>query len=231
MTDKMLSRSTFRLFVARLVAAVFSLLCRNVVAAQVMWDVFECYSDSDSAYVFYYDRVTPEMGLSYNYSDDYWRKITSLSPNGNVNIGNNRTYWVLASYGEALETFDDFHGKRLIQDTWVTLSNSVSLGDDIDVLFDGYTFYAACFGLNGTHDGIDSVYYAWVQLEVDKSTGISIIDSALSYGQPLVVGTYETIPEPSSAVLLLVGGAMLALRRRCGCNADGLRMEAKDINQ
>ena len=59
--------------------------------------------------------------------------------------------------------------------------------------------------LEGLED--PTYYYGWVHLQ-DRT----ILESALSE-MPLIVGTGQVIPEPSSAVLLLLGFAGLALRR------------------
>ena len=54
--------------------------------------------------------------------------------------------------------------------------------------------------------------YGWAHLEIDGSGDIELLGSAIGLeGQSMIVGA---IPEPSSAVLLLLGIAGLALRRR-----------------
>ena len=56
------------------------------------------------------------------------------------------------------------------------------------------------------------VLYGWVQFHRDEGGAVSFVTSALDLtGGGVVVGA---IPEPSSALLLLAGRVMLALRRR-----------------
>ena len=60
-----------------------------------------------------------------------------------------------------------------------------------------------------------SVFYGWVELDVDSSGNLNLRSSAIDLdGGPMIVGGGSAIPEPSSVLLLLAGGALLALRRR-----------------
>ena len=57
--------------------------------------------------------------------------------------------------------------------------------------------------------------YGWVEISADEDGTLKLVGSAIDIdGGPMIVGSGSATPEPSSALLLLVGGALLALRRR-----------------
>ena len=59
-------------------------------------------------------------------------------------------------------------------------------------------------------------WYGWVNLAVNADGALDVIGSDVAvYGDPLTVGG-GTTPEPSSGLLLLLGTAMLAVRRKNG---------------
>ena len=114
-------------------------------------------------------------------------------------------YWVYASYGDALATLADYQQKPLALDSTFT-GDSIVAGDNINSHRDDNGFlYLSVIVRSG---GIPPYFWGWALLQ-----GQTVVESALS-DMPLVVGTGQVIPEPSSALLLLVGGAMLALKRR-----------------
>lgn len=61
-----------------------------------------------------------------------------------------------------------------------------------------------------------SYIYGWVEISADEDGALRLVGSAIDIdGGPMIVGSGSATPEPSSALLLLIGGALLALRRAC----------------
>ena len=60
----------------------------------------------------------------------------------------------------------------------------------------------------------DRSIYGWVSVSYHYGE-LSVVDSAFDAdGGPMIVGGGAFIPEPSSGLLLLIGGALLAIRRK-----------------
>ena len=115
------------------------------------------------------------------------------------------SYWVYASAGDTLAGFGDYEAMPLAADLAFTSENVIG-GDNINAHRDSDgKLYLAIIAKEGLDE--PKYYYGWVYLQ-DRT----ILESALSE-MPLIVGTGQVIPEPSSAVLLLIGFAGLALRR------------------
>ena len=73
---------------------------------------------------------------------------------------------------------------------------------------------------DGHNNYISNPYclYGWVHLNVDEQGRMNILSSVIGMeGQSMIVGA---IPEPSAGVLLLLGLAALALRRRRESHAE-----------
>ena len=58
------------------------------------------------------------------------------------------------------------------------------------------------------------VVFGWVSIGEEDGVPVALRSAIDLDGGPMIVGGDSAIPEPSSASLLLVGGALLALRRR-----------------
>ena len=77
----------------------------------------------------------------------------------------------------------------------------------------------------------EEAIYGWINFHVDEDGALSLLESAYDAdGGPMVVGggsalhgDGSAIPEPSSALLLIVGGALLALVRLKGVQRNLIR--------
>lgn len=78
------------------------------------------------------------------------------------------------------------------------------------VISQGESVYLGCASQSATMT--DPTTCGWIELGLDGEGALTVIRSAWDRdGDPIRVGS---TPEPSSVLLLLVGGALLALRRR-----------------
>ena len=85
------------------------------------------------------------------------------------------------------------------------------LRSDYDIIFTGGDDVFLGVAVARSYDNPSDVLYGWVQFHLDANGKASMITSALDVdGDGVRVGA---TPEPSSALLLLVGGALLVLRR------------------
>ena len=89
-----------------------------------------------------------------------------------------------------------------------------------------FVTYWVCFDFsppNGYSFDMDNPYFGWVGLNVNRGK-VSLLGSYVDLDHnPVIAGRYESlIPEPSSALLLLLGGALLSLKRRKCYNVRSL---------
>ena len=165
------------------------------MGATVIWDAFE-QSGND---FYYYGGPTPEI----NFVVKVFPAIITAKHEGPLNAANPRAYWVQANIGDAVDDgylFSDIG--RLILDAYYTDPTEI-LSYTVAAVKDS-TFYLALIV-------DDADYYGWLAIDVDSSGELHLAHSALSTEPGIVVGA---IPEPSSALLLILGCAGLALKRR-----------------
>ena len=116
--------------------------------------------------------------------------------------------WVLAFYGDLLcqETIEQMTRIELVYWYDTTETGGVLVENPAD-------FYLGFMSTgSNAYDGVDR--FGWYHVSVDEDLEMTLLDAGIGlYGEPVRVGI-GPIPEPSSAVLLLVGVALLGLRRR-----------------
>ena len=152
------------------------------------------------------------MGMIFTRTDTDGTHIKVYDYSGTAAPVNTR--WLLAFYGDMLEvsTLPSFKD--------VELTASYDFGTGGDKSADPSDFYLV-FVAENWEDYVSGAanphrWYGWVNLAVNADGALDVIGSDVAvYGDPLTVGG-GTTPEPSSGLLLLLGTAMLAGRRKNG---------------
>ena len=130
----------------------------------------------------------------------YDHKTTPMPVDNNV--------WVLACYGDLLvaETIEDSLLIPLTDYSDCSTSGGVLVENPSD-------FYLGFMATgSNAYDEIDR--FGWYHVSIDENLEMVLLDAGVGlYGEPVLVGI-GAIPEPSGALLLLVGLCCLGLRRR-----------------
>ena len=121
-------------------------------------------------------------------------------------------WWALVIYGDVVneDTFNALNPKRIVD---FSGNDNYTGGTPVDNPDDFYMAFKVSEVLIENNDYVaGQTWYGWVHVSVDENLEMTLLGDGINlYGGAVVVG--ET-PEPSSGLLLLVGGALLALRRR-----------------
>jgi len=207
----------------RLVVAFFTfLLCNGVIAASTYWSDISLMSgggdnkNTGGGYLLGYG--IDSSGKRANITSSFfWHKENSnlyLKHEDFSGEPDNPTYnwWAFAAYGDVVsdETFsslnriEDFYGND-----WYTGGTLVENPDD---------FYMAFKVSEVIWDGSDYVagetWYGWVHASIAENLEMTLLGDGINLNGGLVMVGEGATPEPASGLLLLVGGALLALRRR-----------------
>lgn len=202
---------------------IVMLFCKVIFSASVSWTDITLtngalYSNGSREYHFGAD-IYGENG-AYAWMHSF---LFGHMENGNLflkhedfsNESMNPTYnwWTLAFYGDIVNetTFDLL---THIEDTYINDPNAPLVGGtEVDTPKDFYMAFKVSEVLLENYDYVaGQTWYGWVHVSIDDNLEMTLLgeDINLSGGGVTVGAT----PEPSSALLLLVGGALLALRRR-----------------
>lgn len=186
-----------------LVLLLFALCCNINYAANIVWNTFQV--DDFSTWI----EGMWLLGAPLPYGPS-----VGILGDGSIHepscwcYGRGGAYWVHSFFGDELCSQYDYAERELLADVYYT-GDTVIAGTGVS----GREYLAILGWALMSKDGIvESVpYYGWVEIDADEK---SVIASALTADGPLRVGTGELIPEPSSALLMVIGCAGLLLRRR-----------------
>ena len=204
-----------RLLMARLLSVI--LFSSSAFGASVSWDAFEILDWNDWGKGCWELGGGGAHGIGFSKDGDVAVGFSTYDPPYNT------SYWVYAAFGDELPGISDFQNKPLAADLYFVNDTTIA-GENIDAHrdVDGIVYLAVI-----TYDGSPTpvYHYGWVELQ-DRT----ILSSAYS-DMPLIVGTDLVIPEPSSALLLLLGCAGLALRRRRLANTNATTGEGQGYGE
>lgn len=194
----------------RVVLLFSALFALTTMAASVEWGAFQLTGNSPGSIVLGYGGSAVYANTSVSMVTE--RKGAALT------IAESDTYlaaftaWAVAFEGEIVNA-----GMLRDVDRLFYRWDSIQANNPFDVNYAADSFYMAFETLVWDDEdfvGKSHVEYGWVHLDVTNGK-LSIIDSAMGLeGQSMIVGGGAVIPEPTSALLSILGAALMALKRR-----------------
>ena len=184
------------------------LLTTGAYSATVEWNGFYYYN---------WDEAEASMTAGQYGACAYIRWFNSKDATGNLVWTSDRgdymemnCAWMQVAVGDLIdEAFvrsrDGYFYRR-------NLYGEEMLRSDYDIIFTGEEDVFLGVAVARNYDSPSDVLYGWAQFHLDTDGTVSMVTSALDIdGDGIRAGA---TPEPSSALLLLVGGALLVLKRR-----------------
>ena len=197
-------------------------LCSSAIGASAYWtgislNNYDRSSSTSRDYAFSGDIYGAEGKSAWILSDIYGHV-----ENGNLYLKHmdfslesmdaTFNWWALALYGDVVseETFsalahiEDFYGNDLYTG-----------GTIVEDPTDFYMAFKVSEVLIENHEYVaGQTWYGWVHVSIDDNLDMRLLGDGINLdGGAVMVGEGGT-PEPTSGLLLLLGGALLALRRR-----------------
>ena len=192
----------------RIITMSLALLGASLSAATVEWNVFAVRQDQDlgACSIYYYGGdKTPEIGFRV-------QGDSLVADSAMINCGCSVALWALGIFDDVI-TEEYVRNCQMVGDVYFSDLGEITLSDMLFV--EGEEYYLVLAG-----KGCDVYYTSWVNFAVEDGA-ISIIGSAVSDGSLYVGGGAVTIPEPSGGLLLILGVAMLALKRKTRARNNG----------
>lgn len=208
--------------------ALLSLLTITGEAGEIHWNTFEgslmhvwiddgsVYGSEAQAYSVhdYSWSVFGSPEVIFKYTIDSYGDITRATPINMCNAAAPMAYWVWAQSGDVLTDLSDFKKHDLVYECHCDGIHNDVTGRGVSLPYYGTeTYYLALLG----GENFDE-YWGWVELEGNQTDGLNVVSSAVSKDGPLIVGGGLVhpgpVPEPTSGLIMFLGVAGLALRRR-----------------
>ena len=211
-----------------LIISLGTLISATCRAATVEWNSIALYDGvsnttrvfNDGSYLqetYYFAHGPAPMWfvveMRYQQSGDPYRTTGVISPGWEQDqLVDFTSAWVKADVGDVVN-------REYIENARIYFFRTVIYGyDGFDTLYIdadfGEPLYLAWAG--ATQSDPYNATFGWMALTLDDAGRLKILNSAWDVdGDPIVVGELP-IPEPSGALLLLLGGALLMARRKRG---------------
>ena len=119
-------------------------------------------------------------------------------------------WWALAIYGDIVSETTFASLNQIELSSWPDLNDSGgTLVEAPDDFYMAFKVSEVLKGSTGYEEGMS--WYGWVHVSVDENLEMTLLGADINlYGGAVMVGA---IPEPSGGILLLLGAAILGLRR------------------
>lgn len=204
----------------RVVLLFAVLYAMTALSSSVEWGAFQLVGNSPGSIALGYVGSAVYANTSVN--------MMATKTGNTLTIAENDTYlaafsaWTVAVAGEIVNS-------AMLQDIdrLFYRCDGIQANNPFEVNYASDSFYMAFETLVWDDEdfvGKSHVEYGWVHLDVTNGK-LSIIDSAMGLeGQSMIVGGGAVIPEPTSALLSILGVALMALKRRkCHGACSGVR--------
>ena len=198
-------------------------------AASALWDAVTCNTSGVHQQLSVLtDGPSPSFWAVFNVGVDVSGERAVLTANpGGERVLSYAGAWMRASCGDDVEA-DSMLGAASYFEYGILGSGAAS-EESISVKI-GVSSYLKfvlqdseqCFEYQeGSRTMMPDLYCGWAEYVVDPEGSISVVSSAIDVlGRPIRVG-YDSVPEPSCGLLLLVGIAALSLRRKRVAGNEG----------